>query len=201
MSLSLDTAASNQLVAAARGAHWLVELDFLAGTVRYTTAPINVTTITGVAYTGLGVHADVAGVAESEDASAQLITLGFTVLNTALLALALGNVEGYRGRPARLYLQLFDDAFRVVGAPKQRWSGYMEPVRILRKSPGNGGKAGGRIEMPCSRAGVARSRNALGLRLGDSQHQFVYPGDKGYEYIPSLIEKPKPWLTKRFQEI
>lgn len=201
MSLSLDGTASARLVAAVRGAHWLVDLDFTTGTIRYTTSPVSIV-YAGITYLGFGNLAEVSGVGESEDPNASRVTLGFTAVNSAMIAAGLGNVEAYRGRAVRLYLQLLDETFQPAGAPRQRWAGRMEPVRITRKRAGvAGGSGSGRIEIPCSRAGMARARNALGLRLSDSQQQLAYAGDKGYEYIQTLIEKPTLWLSKRFQEI
>ena len=51
-----------------------------------------------------------------------------------MLAAVLGPASTYRGRAARLSLQLFDDTFAPVGDPVPRWSGYMEPVKVTRKA-------------------------------------------------------------------
>ena len=106
----------------------------------------------------------------------------------------------YRGRPVRLYLQLFTEAFAPVGTKVHRWTGTMEPVRITRRTQA-GGPSSGRIEMPCTRNGMARARNYQGLRLTHAQQQVTYPADLGLEYLQALIEKPALWLSKRFQEI
>lgn len=187
------------------GAHWLVELDFEAATVYLTTAPVNVVVGEGeeaITYTGVGAQLAVTGVAESEDTSNERITISVPVVDVGMLAAALGPAGTYRGRAARLSLQLFDDTFKPVGAPVPRWAGYMEPVKVTRKAgtPEEGGAGGGRIEMPCNRAGMARARNYQGLRHTNAQHQLRYPGDRGFEYLQALIEAPALWLSKKFQE-
>lgn len=200
MSIAADTAASAAIVSNARGAQWLIELDFGGGTVRYTT---NVQDIEsgGYTYTGYGSLVDVANMTESEDASAQKIVLTFALVNPTMLAATIGNVETYRRRPVRLYLQLVDATYQPVGAKLWRWSGYMEPVRVPRTARRGQGGSTGRIELPCSRAGLSRARGAQGLRLSDAQQRQRYPGDRCYEYIATLIEQPTTWLSKRFQEV
>jgi hypothetical protein len=196
----MDSAASAQIVSPARGLHWLIELDFTTGTLYITTAPIS-QTIDGNTYIGMGGGVTVGDVGESEDASAAKLPLSFPVVNQAMLAACTGSVEIYRGRRVRLYAQVFDEAFRRVGAKVARWSGYMDKVQVPRKRTQGGGVTGGRIELVCSRAGMARARNVQGLRLSDAQQKQRFPGDKGFEYIQTLIEQPTQWLSKRFQAV
>lgn len=199
MSLTLDATASARIAAAVRGVAWLVELQFTTGSIRYTTAPVDIA-VGSDTYTG-GKMVDISAVTESENAAADQLTLGFTV-NSAALALTLGNVETYRGQPARLWLQLFDEAFVPAGAPVLRWSGVMNKVQVTRqRSDPAGGPSTGRIEMQCSRAGMARARNAEGLRLSHMQQLQRFPGDNGLKYVQTLIEQPALWLSKRFQKI
>jgi hypothetical protein len=200
VSLSLDATAAARISAGVRGVAWLVALDFGTGTIRYTTAPMAIV-VGGDTYAGLGTLAQVSSVSESENANAEQLSLGFTV-STALLSATLGNVENYRGKRARLWLQLFDEAFQPAGAPVLRWSGVMDRVSVSRtRSSADGGPSSGRIELQCSRAGMARSRNPEGLRLSHAQQQQRFPGDNGLQYVQTLIEQPALWLSKRFQEV
>ena len=193
---------STQHTQAVCGVHWLADLDFAAGMVRLTTAPVDVAA-GGHTYTGLGALLSVQGVAESEDATGDRVTLSVPVIDSGVLAVVLGPASGYRGRRASLSLQLFDGTFQPVGAPVPRWGGYMEPVRITRQpaTPESGQSGSGRIELPCQRAGMARARNFAGLRHTHQQHVLRYPGDMGLQYMQGLIEAPALWLSKKFQEI
>lgn len=195
------TMGTTQHEQAVLGAHWLVELDFQAATVYLTTAPVNVVA-GGHTYTGIGSQLAVSGVAESEDASGERITLSVPVVDVGMLAAVLGPASTYRGRAVRLSLQLFDATFAPVGSPVPRWAGYMEPVKVSRKAgtPEDGGAGTGRIEMPCNRAGMARARNYQGLRHTHAQQQLRFAGDRGFEYMQALIESPALWLSKKFQE-
>jgi len=200
MSLTLDGPASSQIAAAVRGAHWLIEMDFTTGTERVTTAPLDITG-GGNTYVGLGNLVEVAAVAESEDSSAAKLTIGITAANSAWLALAVGSVDTYRGQRVRLYLQLLDETFQPVGAMVRRWGGYMDKVQITRRNAEGGAGGSGRIELQCSRAGMARLRKAQGLRHTHAQQLQRFPGDMGLEYMQTLIEQPSLWISKKFQEV
>jgi len=200
MSLTLDGTASARITAAVRGVAWLADLEFGTGTVYYTTAPLTVVA-NGHTYLGLGSLAEVSAIGESEDSNAEKIVLGFALVDPAMLAATLGDVGNYRGRRARLWLQLYDEQFQPAGAPVQRWGGFMDRVATERKpAPATGGSGTGRLRLECSRAGMARARNVTGLRLTDAQQQQRYPGDVGLSYMQTLIEQPSLWLSKRFQQ-
>ena len=196
--ITMGTTRHQQVVA---GVAWLAELDFTGGTVYVTTAPQSLA-IGGHTYLGLGALVGVANVSESANASAEKITLSLSVADSAVLGLALGGVETYRGRAVRLYLQLFDEQFAPTASPVQRWSGVMDRVQINRRAaePGSVGAGSGSVEMQCSRAGMARVRNYQGQRLSDVQQRTPYPGDTGLRYMLTLINKPQPWLSVAFQK-
>lgn len=192
-----------QHLAAVVGEAWLAELEFGSGTQRLTTAPVTLT-VGGQTYTGLGDLANVANVAESTEAANERLVLSLSVVNLAMLAAALGNVEDYRGRAVRLALVLLDAQYQVVGPAVPRWAGEMERVVIPRRAAeldGDGeSEASGAIELHCSRFGMSRARNDQGLRLTLAQQQQRHPGDTGLRYVRTLIEQPALWLSKRFQE-
>jgi hypothetical protein len=176
-------------------------MDFGTGTIYYTNSPIQLS-IGGNDYLAGYNLVGVSPLSESESNSAEKVTLSYSVVNQAMLASVLGNVDNYRGRAVRTYLQLMNERFQPDGAPVKRWAGYMDKVQITRESPGkDGGNVSGKIEMVCSRAGMARARNYQGRRLSNTQHQQRYPGDRGFEYLQNLIEQPTRWLSKKFQEV
>lgn len=193
---------STQASARVVGLAWLAELDFASGLLRLSTAPCNLS-LGGNTYIGLGSFVGVSSLSEGPDSAAEQLTLSLALTDTGMLALVMGSVEGYRGRAARLYLQLFDEAFVPVALPVLRWQGAMNRVQVTRKpaEPGGSGPGGGSIELLCSRSGMARARHAQGLRLSDTQQQARYPGDTGLRYVRALVEKPVQWLSKSFQQI
>lgn len=201
MTYSFGSAGDAQLATKVYGAVWLVDTHFLPSPLYWTTAPTDLDA-NGHTYRGLGQLLGVSMLAESEDASTEKLTIAVPAANQAALAATIGNLDAYRGRRVRLWLQLVNEAFVRVGTPVARWSGYMEPVKVTRSRPGpEAGPFTGRIELPCSRAGMARARNYEGLRLTHAQQQRRYPGDRGLEYVQTLVEQPSLWLSKKFQEI
>ncbi len=200
MSMNLDSAASARIGSKVRGAVWLVDMDFQSATLRYTNGPLDITTTTGLTYVAYNNLVGISALSESESNSAEKVTLSLSVIDQALLAASIGNVDAYRGRPVRLYLQLLDDRFQRDGAPVRRWSGYMDKVQISRQKS-NDGPSSGKIEMICSRAGMARARTYQGRRLTSTQQQQRYPTDLGLQYLQNLVEQPARWLSKRFQEV
>ena len=206
----VDTSVRNAWAGKVRGVAWLIELEFLAADLT-TPSPVYLATwpetkdIGGKTYLGVGNLVQVSPVAESENPTQQRVTISASVVDTAMKALAIGQVERYRNRRARLYLQTYGETFQPIGTKVLRWSGFMDRVKIPRPRgssiQGVPAPAGGRIELECSRAGVARSRNAEGLRLTNSQQQAEFPGDLGLEYIKELLETPTLWLSKKFQEV
>lgn len=203
--ITLDASQLALIASDAVGLVYLVELDFSAGTYRFTSFNQALTVDTGAGantYTATGALGSVGDIKESQDTDAQTLAITLSVADSAILASALGNVEGYRGRKARIYLQLMHpQTLTPIGPPRLRFTGEMEPVKITRDKPGEGGgPVGGSIELPITRSGMSRARNADGLRLTNEQQLAEYSGDVGLEYVRALIEKPSLWLSKRFQE-
>lgn len=183
------------------GMCWLIELQFTSGTLRLTTAPVNVPAA-GYTWTGLGAVLDVQPVTESADAGTEQLEISLSLVDLAMLALTLGSVEGYRGKRVRMWLQLMTPEYQPVDEPVLRWAGFMEPIKVDRGRAGadlGDDEPRGAIVLPCSRAGLARSRNAPGARLTHAQQQADYPGDTGLRYVRQLVEQPALWLSKKFQ--
>ena len=123
--LSLDAPTLAQLSASALAPALLYEFDFVQGT-QYVTSWNDALTIGGNTYTPLGGNISVSNFSESEDSSVDKLTVKFPLTNLGLLALVIGTVENYRGRQARIYLQLLSSQYVPVGSKVLRFSGYME---------------------------------------------------------------------------
>lgn len=202
MSLTLDSAATTQATRSVSALQWLIQADFAVGTQYWTTWPLDVT-IDGQQYKGSGFGVLAVDVlSESEDSSAARMKIVCNVVNSALLAAVMADPAGYRDRPIRLYGQFFNENFQPTGAKVHRWTGRMDKVAVPReKSPAGGGASTGKIELQCTRAGMARARLYQGLRLTSAQHKSRFPDDDGLARTQSLIETPVPWLSIAFQRV
>ena len=201
MTASLGGPADAQIATGAYGVCWLIELNFTGGMVYVTTAAVDVP-YGGHSYVALGNLVQVGVVGESENNSAEKLTISVSVVDSTMLGLVLADASTYRGRSVVLRLQVLTAEYIPVGTPKQRWAGVMNPAKVVRSPSGvDGGEGSGRIEIPCSRIGMAQARNYQGLRHTHAQQIFRYPGDLGLAYMQDLIEKPALWLSKKFQQV
>lgn len=168
---------------------------------RLTTWPVTVDS-GGFPYLAMGNLIEVVPFSESENTTTAKLVLRFSLVHASMLSLAIVDPDVYRGKPCRLALQLFNPDGKPEGAAIPRWSGYMDKMSVTReKGSGNGSDIGGKIELECSRGGLARARNYDGLRLTSAQQKQRFPGDLGLDYVPNLIEQPSLWLSKKFQEV
>ncbi|QOR55718.1 MAG: hypothetical protein YHS30scaffold667_14 [Phage 65_10] len=199
--MSFDSEALAQLAAGEVGAQWLVEMDFSDGTQRITTLSKTVV-IGGHTYLGFGGLLTIGDLKESQQIRGDQLSLTVPLSDSALIPLVLGNVEGYRGRDCRLYLQLFDATHQPAGNAVLRFTGRMQPVSLKREKPTGeaGDSTGSSIEMVLVRAGLDRSRKTGGRKLTDSQQRAEHPGDTGLRYVRTLVERPTLWLSREFQK-
>lgn len=175
-----------------RVAHFL-ELQFSGGTSRLTTFNQNLPA-GGYSWSGLGQILNLGQLSEGEGPSARPITVAITASKAEWLALAVGPVTEYRGRPAKLYIAPLDTGYNVVGDLKLAWSGIMDAVTI-----GINGNDGG-VEIRCETAAYALKRRPA-LRMNASQHKQDYPTETGFDYLVDLLANPKVWLSKKFQKV
>lgn len=188
------SAADDQLASPHAGLLYLVEMQFTTGTQRLTTWGHNIVAL-GQTWYGLGSVISVSSMASSERLEYPALDLGLNVAKAELLALALGQVSTYRGRPVLLYQLVLDDELRPLGDPELVWAGVMDQVRM---KTGNGADEEAGVSMRCEMPGKDR-RTPQTLRLSNAQQQARYPGDTGLSRIEQLMGKPVPWLSVKFQ--
>lgn len=197
--IAVDSAALAALQSRAVGEAWLVSLDFAGGMQRVTTWATDLTA-GGQTWQALGSTLGISQIKGSEDAGPEQVTLSLP-MQAGMMSLVLGNVESYRGRRARIYLQVMDaETLQPIGSPILMYVGEMQPVKIDRSGAGaGGGPVTGRIEMPITRAGMANIRRQDGLRITHEQQLARYPGDMGLQYLQDLIKSDAQWLSAAFQ--
>lgn len=199
--LQLDAATLARLSSAC-GECYLIELDFTGGTLRYTTWGDTLTAVVdGVSstYIGLGAALAVSALKESADTAADQLTVSLSLANASTLSAALGAVETYRNRPMRIYLQLLDERGVIDGTAVRRFTGVMDKVGVAVEADSSTGQHTGRVDLFCSRRGMARVRHAEGERLSHEQQAQRFPGDRGLEFLTEMINKPRTWLSVAFQ--
>jgi len=179
--------------APAYGAFALVELQLRSGTARYTTWPLTVNAM-GQTWQGVGNLGSIGQLHESEDGAAEKLTLSLSAVDIGTRALALGDPADYQDRSVRVWVALLDaNTLQLSGSPVLRFAGVMDQLKIER----DGGKAG--IKMECRTGSYDRRSNPAALRMNHAQHQARHPGERGFEYLTSIIGNPAIWISKWLQ--
>jgi hypothetical protein len=179
--------------AAVYGELALVELQLRSGTARYTTWPVSIT-VFGQQWQGTGNLGSVGPLHESEDGAEEKLTLSLSPVDLGTRALALGDPSDYQDRPVRVWVGMVDaQTFQLSGAPVLRFVGVMDQLKVERD--GNSGS----ISLDCRTASYDVRSNPAALRLNHVQHQSRHPGERGFEYLTSLIGNPAVWVSKNLQ--
>lgn len=189
----------SRINASVRGVTLLIDLEFASGTIYATTFSMPIAA-NGHTYTALGNVLTVSDFRESEVLTTDKLSLKLSLVNTAMLAYVIGPASEYRNRSVRIYAQLLGDTWIPVETPILRWVGYMDKVRVTRRTSKTD-KSSGEIELVCQRAGLSRFRNKIGFRMSHAQQQLDFPGDMGLEYTEQLVTNPPVWMSKAFQEV
>lgn len=172
---------------------YFLELVFSGGTSRLCSWNKTLTW-GGYDWSGLGQLLSLGNVDESEGADPRAITISIAAAQQEWLAVAIGPVEEYRGRAAKLYMCPLDESYQLVGTPALAWRGIMDTVNI-----GISGKEGG-VQIKCETAAYALKRRPV-FRINAAQHKLRHPGETGLDYLNDLIANPQRWLSRRFQAI
>lgn len=171
---------------------YFVEFQFASATTRLSTANIPITW-GGYEWAGVGALGTIGAVEESDGLEAKPLNFTINSAQLAWVSLAVGPVEDYRGRAAKMYMCPLDESFRMVGTPEKCWAGVMDTLSL-----GIGDETG-TITLRCETSAYGLKRRPA-FRLNAAQHKKKYPTDTGLDYLNDLISNPAVWLSKRFQE-
>lgn len=171
---------------------YFIQFDFAASTSRLSTAnfPID---WGGYTWSGVGAVGSIGAIEESDGLESHPLNFTINAAQPSWLALAIGDVAAYRGRPAKMYMCPLDESFQMVDTPVQCWTGIMDMV-----STSVNGESGS-ITLKCETSSYGLKRRPA-LRLNDAQQRKDHPTDTGLSYLTSLIADPGIWLSKRFQQ-
>lgn len=173
---------------------YFVELDFAGGTSRVSTLNQNLDW-GGYTWSGLGALGGISPADEVDGLASKQLTFTLNAADVSWLAIALGSVAQYRGRPAKLYFCPLDEGFALIGTPQKCWQGIMDTVNT---GIGRGGAA--QILLKCETAAFGLKRRAP-RRMNAAQQKLRHPADTGFDYLPDLIANPQVvWLSRRFQQ-
>jgi hypothetical protein len=172
---------------------YFIELQFSTGTQYICTANQTITW-DGKSWLGLGAVGSISAIEESDSLESKPLTFTLNAAQPSWLALAVGPVEEYRGRPAKMYFCPLNEQYQMVGTPEICWRGVMSVVSV-----GIDGEEGA-IQLRCETSAYGLKRQPA-LRMNAAQQKRKYPSDTGFDYLNDLIANPATWLSRKFQAI
>ncbi len=170
---------------------YFVEFQFAEGTSRLSTANASFTW-GGFEWSGVGTIGTIGAVEESEGLESRSLNFSINAAQPSWMALAIGDVESYRGRRAKMYMCPLNESFQMIDTPVLCWSGVMDMLSV------NVNGESGSITLKCETSSYGLKRRPF-LRLNAAQQKKTHPTDTGLDYLTELIANPGVWLSARFQ--
>lgn len=171
---------------------YFVQFEFVSNTSRLSTANFPITW-GGYEWAGVGAIGAIGSIQESDGLESRPLNFTINSAQPSWIALAVGAVEEYRGRPAKLYMCPLDEAYQMIDTPVLCWTGIMDVVDVNYQGDG------GTIKLKCETSAFGLKRRPS-LRLNAAQQRKEFPTDTGFDYLTDLIADPGIWLSKRFQQ-
>lgn len=131
------------------------------------------------------------GIGLSTGTTSEAVTMTLSGLPedaTNLLANALQRTPRVNQQVMKTLIQLFDDDWQTVGNPIPVWWGFMQPPEVSRTPMQETEGATQTIGVSAENAFFNRGRPPYG-RYTDRDQQRRYPGDKFFQFTPSLLFK------------
>lgn len=161
------------------------ELAFDGGTLYATNLPVSVVW-NGHTWVGLGNLGGISTVEEGENIQAYGLALTLSGVDAAQVSIALG--EQYQGRSAKVYAGLFNDSYALVADPILVFRGRMDNMELSQGDTFT-------IKVNCE-GRLADFERARVRRYNHEDQITVYPSDRGFEFVPQMVEKALNWGVK-----
>lgn len=176
------------------GAALLMLFDFVDEPLRYWTGfgPLEAG---GYTWEGSGDVIEIDGLGAPAGVVAAQTTAALSGVPANLVAIVRNASHRVKGRSLKVYLQCLlarpEDGgmpWRTLDQPALIWSGIMDQMRYLTDGPGTR-----RISVSAESVWTDRNRPPFGL-LTSADQKARFPGDKGLDFAPSLVNKTIRWI-------
>jgi hypothetical protein len=144
--------------------------------------------IGGDVYFGVGGLGSISTAMESNELATSDITVGLSGVPSDSIALAM--TEAYQGREAILYEVALDEDWQVIPDPFVWFRGRMDQMTIEY-----GPTCTVTVRAVNKTADWERPRNS---RYTDEEQQRLHPGDLGFQFVTSTVEKTIVWPAGSF---
>lgn len=184
MTRTLTGATLTEIQATAKRPVIFFEMDLLGGAQVFMWSGLGSIVWNGQTWLGVGNLGAVANIVESTDTIAQGVQVSLSGVPSALIADALAQVQ--RGLAGKLYLGFMDANGNIVVDPVLAFSGRLDQPEI-DKDPSTPV-----INITYANRLAALER-PLERRLDSQDQQIDYPGDKGFDFVPSIQQWNGKW--------
>lgn len=139
----------------------------------------------GATWTGAGSLLGVGQVQETTELRAAGMDISLSAIPSEMLSLALA--EKYQGKAARVYLGAFDtNTGGLLTDPYMLFGGRIDTLSVVDGAE----EATISVSLENRLIDLERGRER---RYQDADHQAEYPGDRFFEYVPSLQDIEVKW--------
>lgn len=164
---------------------FLYEGEFEGGTLRLWTGQ-HTLVMSGNEWTGAGQLLSMAPVSETLDVRADGLSLSLSGMPSSLVSTMLANAR--YGKPGKLYFACLTNSGTVIDDPYLTFRGRFDQPEI--DDTGDTCTITVRYENALIDLHRARRRNYT-----KDDQEIDFPGDKGFDFVPSLQDKSFPWGT------
>lgn len=183
MTRSLTPAVESAVAAGHVPAIVLVEMDFPSGFLRVNNSPVTFAW-NGYDWLGLGNLGGIDAISEGASLEARGLAFRLSGVPTANVAIAMG--QNYQGRACKVWFAPLDaDTHAILADPVLVFWGRLDVMTIEL-----GETATITVTAESRLADWARPRVR---RYNHDDQQIDYPGDKGFEFVTSIVDKELRW--------
>ena len=176
MPRQLDSATISEIGSNQVSLCYLLQITFTTGTVYLTSAPVNLSW-NGQTWLGLGSLSSVGPIAEGSDIQAYGCTVTLSGIDPVLIADSLNDIQ--IGAAATLYVGFLTPAMALVTAPTIIFAGQVDEPTISY------GAETVTISLNLESPLIRLQRGSF-RRLTAADQRINYPGDSGFDWVPSL---------------
>jgi len=160
----------------------LVKIEFASGTIYYCDADRDII-FGGFTYLGTGTLAGFSSVEEGIELQTYTLTLSLSGIPSSVISLAL--TENFQNRKCTMYAGFLDDSYALIADPLEMFSGRINQMNIDSAETSTVSLTVESRLVDWERARVRRYNNA--------DQQIEYAADKGFEFVPQMVEKEIFW--------
>lgn len=137
----------------------------------------------GATWLGLGSLGSIEPIQEQASLEATGVRLTLTGVPTEYVAIMLA--EQYQGRPCQIWLAPLREDLQLAASPVRLFSGRMDVPTIDVGETAS-------ITVSAESKMVSWDRARV-RRYNNEDQQSRYPGDRGFEFVPQMVEKQLMW--------